>query len=161
MMEFLENERKELAEYFMQKAAEITFDKKDICPKSQRGVVIVRQNEIIGRGYNKITIPKYCNPCIRRHITDNSRTELCSAIHAEEMAILDALKKGNSLEDTILFHTKVKDKKQAYSKQPSCTNCSREIYIAGISEVVLWLKDGYALYSAEEFNELSFRPFVF
>lgn len=152
-----ENEINEIEKYMSIAAEEA---KKSTCKKSQRGVVIVKDGKIIGRGYNKPTIEKLCNPCIREDIKDNSRVELCSAIHAEQMAILDALKKCHSLKGSRLYHVKVKNGEPKPSHAPSCTACSRLILEAEISEIVLWLKDGYVIYNAKEFNELSFRYFV-
>ena len=133
---------------------------KSTCKKSQRGAVIVKNGEIIGRGYNKVTIEEFCDPCIREHITDNSRVELCSASHAEQLAIIDALKKGKDLEGSRMYHIKVKDGKIRPSEDVSCTVCSRLVLEVGISDFVLLQKKGLALYSAEEFNRKSFDYFV-
>ncbi len=149
-----ETEKRIIEGYLLEAAREAS---KSVCTKSQRGAVIVRDGEIIGRGYNKPTIDYLCNPCIREEIRDNSRVELCSAIHAEQMAILDALKRGESLEGSTLYHVKVKNREMKPSGPPSCTVCSRLILESGVSEVVLWHREGYAVYTAEEFNRLSFE----
>jgi dCMP deaminase len=134
------------------------------CLKSQRGAVIVKGGEIIGRGYNKVTIPELCNPCIRENIKDNSRVELCSAIHAEQMAIIDAAEYGEkSLFGATMFHIKLKNGQIRPSGKPSCTVCSRILSEAKI-KFVLWHQDEkgeyYAVYSPEELNRLSFDYFL-
>ncbi len=146
----------------MKKFIEIAAEeaKKSTCKKSQRGVVIVSNGEIIGRGYNKPTIEKLCDPCIRENIKENRRVELCSAIHAEQMAILDALKKCKNLEDSRMFHVAVKDGKMKFSEDTSCTVCSRIVLEAGIKDFVLLHKKGFAIYPADEFNKLSFDYFL-
>jgi len=151
-----EKEIEEIKKY-MEIAAEEA--KKSTCKKSQRGAVIVKDGKIIGKGYNKVTIEDLCNPCIRENINDNSRVELCSAIHAEQMAIIDAVKSGESLEGSRMYHIKLKNGEPKPSGKPSCTVCSRMLYVAGI-ELVLWHEDGYAIYTPEELNRLSFEYFL-
>lgn len=146
------------AERYMNIAVE--YAKKSNCKKSQRGAIIVKDGEIIGTGYNKITIEKLCDPCIRENIKDNSRVELCSALHAEQAAILDALKKDKILEGSRMYHIKVKDGLMKTSEDVSCTVCSRIILESGISEFVLLHKSGFVVYNARELNELSFKYFL-
>jgi len=157
-MRYLTGKEAKDAEKFIRVAAEEA--KKSKCKKSQRGVVIVKNGKIIGRGHNKVTIEMYCDPCIRENIKDNSRVELCSAIHAEQMAIIDALKQGKNLEGSRMFHIKVKNKKIGFSEDVSCTVCSRIVLESGISEFVLLHRKGFALYGAEEFNKKSFEHFL-
>jgi len=157
VMRYLTGKESKEAQKFILAAAEEA--KKSTCKKSQRGVVIVKNGKIIGRGHNKVTIEKYCNPCIREHIKDNSKVELCSALHAEQVAILDALKRGENLEGSRMYHISVKNSKIRTSEDVSCTVCSRFVLESGISEFVLFHKKGFGLYTAEEFNEKSFEYF--
>jgi len=152
-----EEESKQAKEHILAAAEEA---KKSTCKKSQRGTVIIKNGEIIGRGHNKVTIEKLCNPCIREGIKDNSRVELCPALHAEQIAIFDALRKGKDLEGSRIFHIKVKDGRIMPSEDVSCTVCSRLVLEAGIGEFVLLDKNGLALYSTEEFNRKSFEYFL-
>jgi len=62
-MRHLEDEEAKEAEKFIRIAAEEA--KKSKCKISQRGAIIVKNNRIIGKGHNKVTLEKYCNPCIR------------------------------------------------------------------------------------------------
>lgn len=132
---------------------------KSNCRKSQRGAVIVKGGKILGVGYNKATIEELCNPCIRENIHDNSRVELCCGNHAEQIAIMEALKSGQSLRGARLYHIKLKNRVPQPSGRPSCTICSRMICEVGV-EVVLWHKEGYAVYDPREFNELAFAFFL-
>ena len=157
-MRYLEDEEAKEAEKIIRIAAEEA--KKSKCKISQRGAIIVKNNRIIGKGHNKVTLEKYCNPCIRENIEGSERVELCSAIHAEQMAILDALKQGEKLEGSRMFHIKVKDGKIKTSNKTSCTVCSRLILEAGVSEFVLFRKEGFSLYNAEELNKKSFEHFL-
>lgn len=157
-MRYLEGEEIKEAE----KCASIALEyaKNSTCKKSQRVAVLVKSREIIGIGCNKVTDEKYCNPCIRENIHDNSRIELCSANHAEQLAILDALKKGKNIEGSRLYHNKVKNGEIKHTEDVSCTVCSRFILESGISEVVLLHEKGFALYNSKEFNKLSFKYFL-
>lgn len=133
--------------------------KKSTCKKSQRGVVIVKDGKIIGSGYNKVTYEKLCNPCIREEIHDNGRVELCAAIHAEQMAIIDACNKGNSVKRGTIYHAKIKNGEEKTCNDLSCTVCSRMIFEAGM-EFVLHEDRGFVIYEPEEFNRLSFEYFI-
>lgn len=155
-MYYITNEKeKEETKRYMELAAEEA--RKSTCKKSQRGALIVKGEVILSRGHNKVTLSELCNPCIRENIKDNSHVELCSAIHAEQMALLKVNNK--LLKDARMYQIKVKDGEMKPSGKPSCTVCSRMIYEAGI-EFVLWHKEGYAVYSPEEFNKLSFEYFL-
>lgn len=157
-MRILEGQETKEAWRYIEEAAKEA--KKSTCKASQRGVVIIKNGEVIGRGYNKITLKKYCDPCIRENLNGSERVELCSAIHAEQIAILDALKRGESLEGSRMFHIRVKDNEITTSNKTSCTVCSRFILESGVSEFVLYTPKGFALYSAEELNEKSFEHFL-
>lgn len=156
-MRFLEGEEKEEAMKFILEAAEEA--KKSTCKKSHRGVVIVKNGEIIGRGRNNTTIEKYCNPCIRENIRDKGNVELCAAYHAEQDAIIDALEKGRKLNGSRMYHVKVKNGEIKTSGEPSCTVCSRLVVRSKIGEFVLLHDKGVAVYDSKEFNEKSFEYF--
>lgn len=128
--------------------------KQSKCKKSQRGVVIVKNNKVIAAGYNKPTIEELC--CLRDAITDNSRAELCTAVHAEQMALLKSIE--NPAGGT-MYHIKLKNGCMVQSGRPSCTVCSRMILEADVN-VVLWQKECYVMYSPEEFNKLCFEYFL-
>ncbi|MEM2089772.1 MAG: deaminase [Candidatus Pacearchaeota archaeon] len=150
-----ENEKKEIESYVGLAAAEA---KNSTCKKSQRGAIIVKDGKILGKGHNKVILEDLC--CIRKNIRNNSKVELCAAIHAEQMAIINAVNAGKPLNGSRMYIIKVKDGKIKASGKPSCTVCSKMIYESGIAEVVLLHENGYAIYNSEEFNELSFEYFL-
>lgn len=131
------------------------------CLKSKVGVVIVKNEEIISRGHNKIMVDDLnlvsregeCKPCIRERIHDNSRAEICYAIHAEQMALINAREKA---EGAVMYHAKIKNNKHVPIETPTCTVCNRMIKEAGVYFVTLQ-KDGYARYSPDEINNISFK----
>ncbi len=140
---------------YMDIATEIA--KQSTCQRSQRGVVIVKNNKIIATGYNKPTLPHLC--CQREHVKSYTHIELCNAIHAEELALLNCIGRKVSLKGAVMYHMKVKDGKRKQTGPPSCTNCSKKIHEMGL-EFVLWHKEGYVLYEPKEFDELSFDYFL-
>jgi len=152
-MRYLEGEEIREAWKYMEEAAKEA--RKSTCKSSQRGSVIVKNNEIIGRGYNKPTIGEYCDPCLRENIEGMKMVELCHAIHAEQMAILNTDRKYR--EDSTMYHVRVKNGRITTSKEPVCTVCSRMIKQSGIKEFVLYTERGFASYNAKEFNEKSFE----
>ena len=157
-MRFIKDSELEQVETYMAEAA--IEAAKSTCKKSQRGAVIVKLFDIIGRGHNKPTIAELCQPCIRHDIRDNSRVELCSAVHAEQAAILDAARNCMPTEHASLYHAVIKNGVVGPAGPPSCTVCSRIMYAAGIDDVILRQTNGYVLYDIREFQKLSFDFFL-
>ena len=151
-MKYLEGEEKHTAIIYTRAAFLEVIN--SVCAKSKRGVVIVKDDKIIGKGANNPPGTFECNlkDCyaICRNYT----------VHAEQNAILDALKKNNNLEGSRLYHVKFKDSIPQYSGAPSCTECSKLILQSGIEEIVLEHNSNeFALYTAEEFHLLSLEYF--
>lgn len=133
--------------------------RKSTCKKSQRGAVIVKDSVVIGKGYNEPQDEKYCNPCIREGIKNNSQIELCSAVHAEWMAILD-VDDRKLLENATIYHIKLKYGKIAPSSEPSCTVCSRIILKSKMKEFIMLTNKGFIAYTPQELNDLSYKYFL-
>jgi dCMP deaminase len=152
----LVTDRKEIEEIegYMKLAAREA--EKSMCKKSKRGVVIVANGRVIGAGYNKPTIEFLC--CLRGDIKNNGQVELCTAIHAEQMAIIRTREK-ELLRDSRIYHIKVKNGEMRTCEKPSCTVCSRIVLESGIPQIVLYHDEGYVIYGAREFNKLSFDYF--
>ena len=157
-MRILTGVDEEKARYWFLVAAKVAEDSQ--CYKSKRGVIIIKDDRLIGKGSIYVPDDTYCKPCIREHIHDNSRIELCGGLHAERMAIMDAKKVERNLENTTMYHIKVKEGELRMSGKPSCTMCSREILSEKIGEFVLWHKEGITAYTAKELNDLSFQYFL-
>jgi dCMP deaminase len=138
----------------------VKISAKSPCKKSHRGAVLVKDGEIIAYGYNGAPNDRVCDPCIRGDIADNSKTELCYAIHAEQRAILNALKDGHDLTGSRLYHIKVKNGEVIPSDDISCTLCSRLILESGVAEMALLHTTGLTVYDAEEYNNLNYDYFL-
>lgn len=121
------------------------------CSKDKRGVVIVKNDKIIGKGTNSPPqgfecVPEYCMPICRTY-----------AVHAEMNAIADAVKKGNNLTDARMYHARVENDQLANSRKPRCVDCSKHLITFGISEMVLKHEEGYVAYGVEEYHRLSLQ----
>lgn len=105
------------------------------CVKAQVGAVLTKDTRIISIGYN--------GPPAGTHNCDeewplmgcarDAKGSCSLALHAEENAILYAVKNGSKLEGTTLYVT-----------LSPCLPCARLIYAAGIKQVIF--KDSYAAY---------------
>ena len=109
--------------------------KRSHCVKAQVGAVLTKDTRIISIGYN--------GPPAHTHNCDEEWPETgcprdargsCSlAIHAEENAILYAVKNGAEIEGSTLYVT-----------LSPCLPCARVIFTSGIKKV--YFKDSYAEY---------------
>jgi dCMP deaminase len=118
---------------FMNLASDLA--KRSHCVKAQVGAVLTKDTRIISIGYN--------GPPAGTHNCDeewpetgcarDSRGSCSLALHAEENAILYAVKNGASLEGATLYIT-----------LSPCLPCARIIYSSGIRKVLY--KNSYAAY---------------
>lgn len=134
---------------------------KSTCLRSKCGSVIVKDNEIIGKGYNS---PPANLEIQRRCICDKSSlhkkiVDKTCCIHAEQRAIINALINNPEkiLGSQLYFIRLNKDEKQSYSGSPYCTLCSKMALDVGIKKFALWHKEGIAEYDTGEYNLLSFQ----
>jgi len=121
------------------------------CTKTKRGVVIAKDNKILGIGCIQSTLEELCHPCIRLNKHD-AEYQNCPALHAEEMAINSALQQGykENLEGATLYHLKVKNGKwRESSPGKGCKICSRYIAYYKIN-VVLSQSNGFVMYDSNE-----------
>ncbi len=90
------------------------------------GAVLVKNNKIILRAYNR-AVPNDYSPYqvgnIRDYIKAGERQELSPSIHAEQIIIVEAARKGISLEGTKLYITHF-----------PCPVCSKLIMFSGIKK---------------------------
>jgi dCMP deaminase len=118
---------------FMNLASDLAL--RSHCVKAQVGAVLTKDTRIISIGYN--------GPPAGTHNCDeewpgtgcprDSKNSCSLALHAEENAILYAVKNGAGLEGSTLYLT-----------LSPCLACARIIYSAGIKKV--WFKNSYAAY---------------
>lgn len=119
------------------------------CRTDKRGVIIVKDGKLIGKGVNAPPIHFKCEPS---YCGNSCRVP---AVHGEMNAIFDAEKNGNSVEGGIMYHARVENGVLQNSREPRCADCSKHVLQAGILYFVLKHKEGYALYNTKEFHEIS------
>ncbi len=133
---------------------------KATCLRAKCGSVIVKDGTVIGRGFNS---PPADLDSQRRCMNEKTAydpkvTDKTCCIHAEQRAIMDALKNNASLLPgaRLYFARLADDGETAFSGKPYCTVCSKMALDAGIAEFVLWHAEGITVYGTAEYNDLSF-----
>lgn len=152
------NEEKE-AQAYLDTAVHIANNA--TCQRHKCGSIIVGNGSIIGTGANSPPGNKesqrrcsYNKESYNKRITDKT-----CCMHAEQRAIMDALKNnpGKIAGSRIYFIRLDIDGKIAKSGKPYCTICSKMSLDTGIREFVLFHEEGICVYEAEEYNTLSYQ----
>jgi len=132
--------RPEFEDIFMELA--VNLAKRSHCIKRHVGAVLVKETRIISIGYNGPPAGTHnCDEEFEGIGCESDSKGSCSlAIHAEQNAILYAVKNNASVEGSKLYVT-----------LSPCLSCARIIYSMGIKEVV-YLKS-YAEYKGLEVDE--------
>lgn len=133
---------------------------KSTCLRSKCGSVIVKNRNIIGKGFNS---PPGNLESQRKCLVDKKNYEEKVAdktccVHAEQRAIMDALEKNpDKIKDSVLYFIRLGENNQMKkSGDPYCTHCSKLALDSGIKEFVLWHEKGITSYDTEEYNLMSF-----
>jgi dCMP deaminase len=132
-MEKVAINRPEFDEIFMELA--INLAKRSHCVKAQVGAVLTKDTRIISIGYNGPPAgTQNCDEDFPHEGCPRDSKGSCSlALHAEQNAILYAVKNGSSIEGTTLYVT-----------LSPCIACARVIYTMKIKRVIY--QDSYAQY---------------
>ncbi|MBN2094818.1 MAG: hypothetical protein JW727_02120 [Candidatus Aenigmarchaeota archaeon] len=156
-MRYLEGEERKEAERMLHEAEKLAL--LSTCLRSRCGSVIVRDGKIIGSGYNSPPLDRKLEFCIKDKLPKDFKSDKTCCIHAEQRAIMDALRRNSEkLSGSRLYFIRLDEKgKGAFAGKPYCTICSKMALDAGISEFVLWHKEGICVYETEEYNKLSFE----
>ncbi|MFZ5955348.1 MAG: hypothetical protein ACOYT4_02900 [Nanoarchaeota archaeon] len=130
------------------------------CSDAKCGSIIVKDNLIIGKGFNSppgnLETQRRCKnfkDSYHKRVTDKT-----CCVHAEQRAIFNALKNHQKeIQGSRLYFIRI-DKKgnKIYAGNPFCTICSKMALDAGIKEFVLWHEKGICVYDTQEYNNLSF-----
>ena len=158
-MRYLSGEEAEEAMNFMDKAIHAALGH-STCLRLKCGSVIVNGKKIIGYGYNSPPADKESQRrcSLPKEIYHKKVTDKTCCVHEEQRAMIDALKNNpEKIKGSRLYFIMLgEDGNKAYADRPYCTICSKMALDIGISEFVLWHKDGICAYGTEEYNELSF-----
>lgn len=136
-------ERPAWNDYFIEIAKVVSS--RSTCLRRKYGAVIVKDNVIVGTGYNGS--PRgYVNcidtgKCPRRelNIPSGERYELCEAVHAEQNAIINS--PPERMKDATIYVAGFEEDNSFADSKP-CLLCARMIKNAQIKEVVYLKKDG-------------------
>lgn len=126
-------------EYYVNIAKEVSKASK--CLRSHFGSVVVKDDIIIGTGYNGPArgVP-HCDPCKRADCPPGTGYEKCIAIHAEINGIIHAEGRRGCLDATMYVgsHNRKYDGTiyNAGMGDFPCNNCARAIINAGIRYLV-------------------------
>ena len=95
-------------EYYMNIAVQTSL--RSTCIRRKVGAIIVKDDRILSTGYNGAPsgIPNCCDDCKRcyrsaHNIPSGQMLDMCYAVHAEQNAIMNALKTGEDLKGAALY----------------------------------------------------------
>lgn len=150
-MQVLDGKERDVAQHWLGVAVNEAL--KSRCEQSQRGVIIVQNNVLIGRGCNNPPLEMACVP--------ETCYKICAqyCVHAEQNAILNAAD-SHQLSGATMYHVRVKNHVVMPSKEPCCVECSKLVLQSGIAEFVMKTEQGVCRYAAQEFHELSLTYLV-
>lgn len=130
------------------------------CLGSHCGAVIVKDDVIIGRGYNgpplDLESSRTCST--EKDHSKRPKYDKTCCVHAEWRAILEACKQhGEKVKGSTLYFMRIDDSGDfTDAGDPYCTVCSRLALEAGLAEFALWNNGQSKIYSTDEYNALSY-----
>jgi deoxycytidylate deaminase len=129
------------------------------CLRSKCGSVIAKDGVIIGKGFNSPPNNIKLEKCVKDSLPKNFKSDRTCCIHAEQRAIIDALKNNyEKVKGSIIYFIRLdKENNKEFAGDPYCTICSKMALDIGIKEFVLWHKKGIIAYNTDEYNTLSFN----
>ncbi len=156
-----ESAPKEEHELWFQAAGKVA--EKALCLRAKCGTVIVKDDKIIGEGYNGPPLDDIQQSrCHDEFIPGKTKYDKTCCLHAEWRAIMNAIKRHpQEIAGSDLYFTRVDDHGVLLkSGAPFCTVCSRLALDAGVARFFLWHNDGIVGYPTLEYNNLSYlyRP---
>ncbi|MCK9393378.1 MAG: hypothetical protein WCX30_03395 [Candidatus Paceibacterota bacterium] len=156
-MKYLTGKEEQEAAIFIDKAAKIALNSP--CFRSRCGSVIVNNRDVIGQGFNSPPIGKILSQCLKDDLPKDFKSDKTCCIHAEQRAIMDALKNDPQkiIGSRLYFIRLDENGKKEKAGNPYCTICSKMALDVGLAEFVLWHEKGVCVYDTEEYNNLSFN----
>jgi dCMP deaminase len=111
------------------------------CLRRKYGAIIVKNDAIVSTGYNgPARGSTNCEEvgCIKEilNLPHYSGYDYCPAVHAEENAVINAARTGNSVIDGTLYLYGIDVKTSKPVSGMPCPRCKRVLINAGIKEVV-------------------------
>ena len=156
-MRYLTGEEEQEAIRYLNEAAKIA--QQSCCLRRKCGSVLVKEDHIIGVGFNSPPLDEPLEVCIKDSLPINFKSDKTCCIHAEQRSINEALKNhSDEIPGSRMYFTRIDQNNQPVrSGKPYCTMCSKIALDVGISGWVLWHDEGICLYDSREYNLLSFQ----
>ena len=126
-------------EYYLEIAKAVAL--RSPCLRRKYGAIIVKNDTIVSTGYNgPARGSTNCEEvgCIKEilNLPHYSGYDYCPAVHAEENAVINAARNGNSVIDGTLYLYGIDVKTNTPVAGMPCPRCKRVLINAGIKEVV-------------------------
>jgi dCMP deaminase len=126
-------------EYYLEIAKAVAL--RSPCLRRKYGAIIVKNDAIVSTGYNgPARGSTNCEEvgCIKEilNLPHYSGYDYCPAVHAEENAVINAARNGNSVIDGTLYLYGIDVKTNKPVAGMPCPRCKRVLINAGIKEVV-------------------------
>lgn len=130
------------------------------CQRSQCGAIIVKNQQIIGRGWNSppgnLERQRRCTR--KNELRPGFKSDRTCCIHAEQRAITDALIHfANELPGADMYFYRLGADQNPEITRPYCTICSKAILDAGLARIALYRPSGWQWYDAKDYNDISFN----
>ena len=131
------------------------------CTRSKCWCVIVKDWKIIWTWFNSpvkwLEFQRRCNN--NKELYNKKVTDKTCCIHAEQRAIIDALKNnGDKIDGSHLYFIRLnKEWEMSRSWEPYCTICSKLALETGVRYFYLRHENWITQYNTEEYNLLSYK----
>jgi len=117
------------------------------CLRRKFGAIIVRNDAIVSTGYNgpaRGVVNCAEVGCLKdeTNMPEYKGYDYCTAVHAEENAIINAARHGTSVLGSTLYIYGTYAKTGELTEAQPCDRCKRALINAGIDIVVIKAKDG-------------------
>jgi deoxycytidylate deaminase len=147
--------------YFKQ-AAQVALQA--TCLRARCGSVIVKDEVIIGKGYNSPPLgdenQRMCH--IEKDLSKKPKHDKTCCVHAEWSAILDTCKNNaDKISGSTLYFMRLDDADNFTDFGiPFCTTCSRLAMESGVSEFAIWNDESADIYSSAEYNKKTYEFYI-
>jgi len=163
-MRYLLDEEKSVAEKYIAEAKVLAHQA--TCKRAKCGAIIVKDSEIIGRGFNSPPgndeSERRCG--IEKDDYDIKVTDKTCCVHAEQRAVMDALRNyPNKINGSKLYFARFypngeqrlvggkEGKNQLY-----CTACAKMMFDTDVAEFILPHVNGISVYTKDEYLSRSY-----
>lgn len=146
------------ARQYFEAAAEVA--QQATCRRAKCGSVIIKNDVIIGRGYNAPALDDESQRTCEEawDYSKKPKYDLTCCVHAEWNAILDACKNNSDeIAGSTLYFMRINENGDLTDAgEPYCTTCSRLALQSGVGFFALWNAGMAEIYETGEYNKKSY-----